>query len=107
MYTPHIPNPHSTLEQHYGQDDAAMAFLTSLGTGVATRGAAELLADPAVEARLQEFQAECKVRAREGVKEWMQENYGRLLLGGIGLVSFNWVMLTIVAQQIARTSRSR
>ncbi len=91
MYYPaYTPNPNSPLEQRYGQDDSALGFFASLGA----QGARGILADPAVEARLQEFQAECKVQAREGVKEWMRDNYAPIVLTGIGLVLLNWVILS-------------
>jgi hypothetical protein len=65
-----------------------------LGAG-ASAAAAPMLRDPEVQQAIADATEECKVRAKEGVDEWMQENWHLLALGASAILAGHWVLTTI------------
>lgn len=91
---PYVANPNSPLERRYasaayGQSPGLTGFLGAVGS----QSVIELLNDPAMQAKLDQLQVQCKTQAKEGVTEWMRENWGYLVLGGTALVALNWFVL--------------
>ena len=96
-------NPNSPLEQRYGSISYGQSsdFTSFLGA-VGSQSVIDLLDDPAMQAKLVEVQVECKERAKEGVTEWMQENWGYLVAGGAAIVGLNYLMLVAGVLPVAR-----
>ena len=83
-------------DAYYGDAAADLARTLGglLGTGVSS-AAAPMLRDPEVKKAIADATMECKTRAKEGVSEWMQENWHFLALGAGVLLSGHWVLTTL------------
>jgi len=74
--------------------------ISSFLGGAASETAGALLRDPEVRDAIEEATGECKTRAKEGVNEWMAENWHIIALGGGILLAGHW-MLTTLALSLA------
>ena len=100
-------NPRSPLEARYGataygQSNELTTFLGSIGS----QSVIDLLDDPAMQARLDQVQVQCKEQAKIGVTEWMRENWGYLVAGGAVLIGLNYFMLVAGVVPLVRPRRS-
>ena len=76
--------------------------LFSLGQILGTLGggaASTALQDPSVQAAITDLKDQCQVRAKQGVTEWMVENWPALVFGGVALVVGNYLMLSVALLQ--------
>ena len=106
---PYLPWDYDDLNgDSYGASPVE-SFLTALGAlgagDVATQAGQDLLNSPQVQTKLENLQEECKIRAKQGVTEWMQENVGYLALAGAGLIVMNYLMLTLAVIPVVRPRR--
>jgi hypothetical protein len=86
--------------------EGLLRVLGGLGLGdVATQAGQDLFNTPEVQAKLETLQEECKIRAKEGVTEWMQENKGMLITAGAALIGLNYLMLTFAVLPVVRPRR--
>ena len=93
----------SPLERRYGATSYGQSSsLTSFLGAVGSQSVIDLLDDPAMQAKLVEVQVQCKERAKEGVSEWMKENWGYLVAGGALIVGLNYFMLVAGVLPVAR-----
>ena len=99
----YIPNPNSPLEAIYGaaQDNSFTDFLGGVGAG----SVQHLLDDPEIQAQMADFQLQCKAQAKDGVTEWMRENWGLLVAGGAALVFVNYLVIVAAVLPSVRWGR--
>ena len=106
---PYLPWDYDDLNgDSYGASpvEGFLQALGGLGFGdVATQAGQDLLNSPEVQTKLETLQEECKIRAKQGVTEWMQENVGYLALAGAGLIVMNYLMLTLAVIPVVRPRR--
>ena len=106
---PYLPWDYDDLNgDSYGASPVE-SFLTALGAlgagDVATQAGQDLFNSPQVQRKLETLQEECKIRAKQGFTEWMQENVGYLALAGAGLILMNYLMLTLAVIPVVRPRR--
>lgn len=63
--------------------------------GAATETASAMMQDPEVQQQIQNATLQCKTKAKEGVTEWMGENWHLLALGGGVLLVGHWGLTTL------------
>jgi hypothetical protein len=76
-------------------DDINRVLGNLLG-GVGAQAAGQIIDDPKVQATIQQATEDCKVKAEEGVNDWMKKNWGYLVAGAAGLVGLQ-LALNVVA----------
>ena len=104
---PYVANPNSPLERRYaaaayGQSNELTTFLGSIGS----QSVIDLMNHPAMQARLDQVQMQCKEQAKIGVTEWMRENWGYLVAGGGVLIGLNYFMLVAGVVPLVRSRRN-
>lgn len=95
----YTPNPNSPLETQYGNTGAPT--FRNLAAGAVT----SLLADPEIEALLEDVGTQCQSRAQDGVNEWMRDNWGYLVAAGAALVGLNYLVLVFGVLPTVRQKR--
>ena len=80
--------------QYGGQQPLGQMLGQALGSGGAGLGRA-FIEDPYVQAQLGEFKEDCRVKAKQGVSEWVAENGVKIVLGAGLLIIGNGLILSL------------
>lgn len=70
-------------------------ILGGLGGGVASSA----MQDPQVQAAMTDLKDQCQVRAKQGVGEWVRENWPALAFVGVALLIGNYITLSVALLQ--------